>query len=212
MIISVSGKMCSGKDTFAQIIKEIDHSYQIKHFADKLKEVASTLLGVPVGKFYDQDFKATELPSEWSTFIPQRHNGKEVEPMEIPMTVREFLQKLGTEAIRDGIHTNAWVNSLMSGYKDMCLEWDEEGNSVRSGKPNWIIADTRFPNEIQAVIDQGGILVRIERDKRSTINADHPSETALDDFKDWDFVIDNNGSLEDLRMKAEGLLNIVNRK
>jgi hypothetical protein len=32
------------------------------------------------------------------------------------MSVRKLLQKLGTEAMRDGLHTNVWCNALFSDY------------------------------------------------------------------------------------------------
>ena len=42
----------------------------------------------------------------------------------------------------------------------------------------------------------GGIKNRLKRDK-SRIDY-HISETALDDYKEWDLVIDNNSTKEDL--------------
>ena len=34
----------------------------------------------------------------------------------------------------------------------------------------------------------------------------HPSETALDDYKEWDYVIDNNGSLSELILKVKQIM------
>lgn len=173
MIIGISGRIGSGKDTLAQFIREIDPSYEVKKFAYKLKQVASLLTGVPVEKFEDQEFKKQQMPSEWG------------------MTYREFLQKLGTDAIRDGLHTNAWVNSLMAEYKI-------DGHAGPMQYPNWLITDVRFPNEAVAVKQYGGILVRINRFYDPNENNLHPSETALDDYP-FDKVIDNRGTLADLR-------------
>jgi ABC-type glutathione transport system ATPase component len=83
-IITISGVSGSGKDEVRKIIqKYITPSNKRINFADKLKQTASILLGVDVKKFEDQDFKNSYL-MDWG------------------MTVREFLQKLGTEAIRNG--------------------------------------------------------------------------------------------------------------
>jgi hypothetical protein len=119
------------------------------------------------------------------------------------MTVRTFLQKLGTEAMRDGLHTNVWVNALFADYKPFVKEWDELGNGTLVQYPNWIITDMRFPNEMEAVEQRKGITIRVVRP--GTITGEHPSETALDDAY-FDHVISNNGSLEDLVEKVKQIL------
>lgn len=181
MIIGISGRIGSGKDTFARFIQEQDPSWQVKKFAGKLKDVASLLTGVPVEKFEDQEFKKQQMPSEWG------------------MTYREFLQRLGTDAIRDGLHTNAWVNALIADYKLGC------GDKY----PNWLITDVRFPNEAAAVKTYGGVMVRITRGNETPNDPNlHPSETGLDDY-DFDVVIENKGTLEELNSKARLFLNII---
>ena len=73
---------------------------------------------------------------------------------------------------------------------------------------NWIITDVRFPNEAQAIKDRGGILIRINRDNGTRaidVNA-HLSETALDDYDGFDYVIDNDSdSVRDLIDKVKQL-------
>lgn len=108
------------------------------------------------------------------------------------MTVRQFLQELGTDSCRNGLHPNTWVNALMADY--MCVPADLAPNGWDC--PNWIITDTRFPNEASAIKDKGGILLKVTRPGVGPIN-DHPSETALNQWK-FDYEIQNNGSLEDL--------------
>ena len=81
------------------------NSWQIKKFAGKLKQIAGILTGIHVEKFEDQEFKKTEMDDVWAI------NG-------MPITIRQFLQRLGTEAIRDNLHSNAWVNALLADYKD----------------------------------------------------------------------------------------------
>ena len=131
------------------------------------------------------------------------------------MTVREFLQKLGTDAMRNGLHEHVWVNAFWSDYKKPI----ELGHSPRDNNfkyPNWIITDVRFPNEAQSVKDRDGLMIRINRPNplieagaqgdekaREYITEkfkklEHPSETGLDDYDDFDYVINNSGTLEDL--------------
>jgi hypothetical protein len=171
MIIGISGYSGSGKDLVGTIIQEISlNKWHVKKWAGKLKTIASILTGIPIEKFEDQEFKKTDLGPEWN------------------MTVRDFLQKLGTDAVRDGLHKNTWVNATLVDY---------------TPDANWIITDTRFPNEAEAIKKAGGIVVRINRPGVQPINP-HPSETSLDDWE-FDAVINNDGDVADIVHKV-GLL------
>lgn len=206
-LIGVSGKMGSGKDTVGKIIQEIDGTWEIKKYAYKLKQIASLLTGIPIEKFEDQSFKETELGEEWGTWIPYFIGSRS--SILRKMTVRKFLQLLGTDAIRNGLHTNTWENALFADYK--LQHFGIEYGTTESGEripvkgfetyPKWVITDCRFPNEAEAVKKRGGVLVRIERET-STKNNDHPSETALDLWK-FDQVIKNNGTLDQLKQEVE---------
>ena len=122
------------------------------------------------------------------------------------MTVREFLQKLGTDALRSGLHDNTWVNALMSEYTPIAENWDSDGNTTVESYPNWIITDTRFPNEAQAIKDKGGKIIRINRKGVKPIN-NHPSEVGLDNW-DFDAIIYNNGSIDELIESVKVVMNI----
>jgi hypothetical protein len=232
MIIGVNGYIGSGKDTVGSIIqslfakdygvyktqfdfiqggnwiKEQQSGWQIKKFAGKLKQIASLLTGIPVEKFEDQEFKKTNLGPEWDVLV--RAAGKRQDglfgngKMEIKkMTVREFLQKLGTDAVRDGLHVNTWVNALMCDYNPKGFKYkgvDKEEIKGEWEYPNWIITDTRFPNEAKAIKDKGGIVIRVVRGEASPTV--HVSETALDSW-DFDHVIYNNGTIEELIKKVQ---------
>lgn len=216
MIIGVNGKIGSGKDTVGRMIQYLTSEYrdkysfadwrdrvenynsntyspwEIKKFAGKLKQTVSLLTGIPVEKFEDQEFKKTNLGPEWDT---------ELEYV-IPMTVREFLQKLGTEAMREGLHTNVWVNALFADYK-IFNEPSMYPNGGGGKEPNWIITDMRFPNEMEAVELREGVTIKVVRSGTSV--GTHPSETALDDAK-FDYVIINDGTIEDLIEKVREVL------
>lgn len=225
MIIGINGKIGSGKDTVGKIIQylqchntgeitiqdvmsnpehewwlEEQSKFEIKKFAGKLKEVASLLTGIDIEDFEDQEFKKSHLGSEWGTVRSNPLNAvpvfEDVQFNEL-MSVREFLQKLGTEAMREGLHTNVWVNALFADYKPPKMS--------QYNPSNWIITDMRFPNELEAVVERKGITIRVVRP--GTTTGTHASETALDDAY-FDHVISNNGTIEDLVEKVKQILTI----
>ena len=179
MIIGISGKAGSGKDTAAKMLEVLyanpDISYedfankkyknfadiQIVHFADSLKETTQVLFRI----------------GEWET---NTQEGKKTTINWIGKTVRELLQGIG-QGLRDAIDFDIWVKILFANT---------------NGWSNYIIADVRYPNEVKAIKERNGILLRIDRKGAGAGN--HSSETALDDYKEWDVHIENNGSIENL--------------
>lgn len=238
MIIGLSGYAGSGKDAVAKIIQyinmkenpsnitleeavndkdcefiiDLQSGWEIRKFSYLLKKMASLLTGYDVDKFEDQEFKNTLLGKEWGTVSDNPLNAispfRDVEFIQL-MSVREFLQKLGTDAVRNGLHTNAWVNAAMVGYVPRNLGWDANGSPVMVDR-NWIFTDCRFPNEAQAIKDRGGVIIRIDRSGVKPVN-DHPSETALDDW-DFDYKIYNASDLKSLSQTVEILLNKINKQ
>lgn len=182
MIIGISGRMGTGKDTLADMILKLKPEFEKKAFADKLKEIANLLTGIPIEKFNSQSFKLENMPKEWDWFN---------DPQD-PMKVREFLQSLGTDAIREGLHDDAWVIALMAQYKI------EEPNEIL---PNWVVADIRFPNEAEAIRKKDGILIRIN--KKTMKPNHHDSELAMNDYGNWNEIYDNDKGLEELENFAK---------
>ena len=118
------------------------------------------------------------------------------------------MQYVGTNLLRNQLHPEIWVNSLMSEYK---AKWVPTGDSVAEEDvslekkyPNWIITDMRFPNELEAVKKRGGITIRVNRNLEESKNQ-HESETELDNAE-FDYVIDNNGTIEELIEKVREIL------
>lgn len=132
-------------------------------------------------------------------------------------TYREFLQELGTNVFRNWI-LNIHVNATFSTWKPVPVPIKDTKISGWGGKkgelevqkevwPKWFITDMRFPNELVGVKERDGITIRINREtsdilKERRLRPEHESETALDDYKDWDAIIDNNGTIEDLYQQA----------
>lgn len=221
MIIGLSGYAGSGKDLVGKIIqylasgapqanikfenwdgqrlwgeKASTTNWEIKKWAFKLKQIASILTGIPQEMFEDQEFKKTFLPEEWNYEFAIPFSGPEFTTVQRQMTVRQFLQDLGTDALRDGLHTNVWVNALMADYRPSKMS---ERNPSK-----WIITDCRFPNEAEAVKERGGLMIRIDRPGIAPIN-DHPSETRLDNYP-FDYRIANASDIPSLIQTVEVIL------
>lgn len=204
--------------------------WKIKKFADKLKDIVCILLSCTRQQLEDKNFKEKELGKEWWyfkyndwEFIPYSEYDDKVKddivfksPL-IKLTPRLLLQLIGTECMRNIIHPDTWVNALMSEYKAKWVPTGdsvaEEDVSVEKVYPNWIITDMRFPNELKAIIDRGGITIRINRpvlnetayEKAYRETHEHESERALDTAT-FDYVIDNTGSIKELIEKVREIL------
>lgn len=212
-LISISGLAGSGKDTVGQIIQwltsdmskldnftfeewlkfskeDYEHEWEIKKFATPLKHIATILTGVPFKSWEDQEFKKQYMGDEWG------------------MTYREFLQNLGTDAIRNGLHKEVWVNALFSRFKEVKIMFRGKVSKVLLPYPNWIITDTRFKNELKAVKDRNGITIKVERpdmySSQSTLLA-HSSETDLDNIE-FDYVIINDAGISELIKKVKEII------
>ncbi len=211
--------------------QEWENDWEIKKFAAKLKQCLSIILNIPLEDLEKEEVKSSVLGNEWSKIkhdcakcdYSQRDSDEYVCMADIsvdcpdntntyiPITVRQFLQELGTDVCRQ-IHPNTWVNALFVDYK---AELNDAYNpNAEPEYPNWIITDVRFPNEAEAIKERGGIVIRINRlnstsqDGHTYIckhDRTHPSETALDDYK-FDYVVENNSTIEDLIEKIKQIL------
>jgi hypothetical protein len=220
MIIGLAGRAGSGKDTVATIVQELypDLSWQIKGFADKLRQVASLLTGIPAEEMKKQEVKERILWAEWDYTKEVSQPWESRKTVNAGMSVRAMLQKLGTDAIRDGLHENAWVNALMVDYKvdDNILMFNPRygppyPKNLGTGKyPNWLIPDTRFPNELEAITSRGGICIRVVRPNNPYPKSDHISETALDGVELLTII--NDGNLDQLKLRVQEVFDpIVHR-
>lgn len=239
MIIGINGKINSGKDLTGKIIQilisntkvkpdftindVLNNEYglfpysgwQIKKFADKLKDIVCLLLNCTRQQLEDREFKEKELGEEWwfNHILPEHGFGTKLVNWDgkltpQKMTPRLLLQLLGTECGRNIIHPNIWVNVLMSEYisKSVQVGTTPENLKWEDEYPNWIITDLRFPNELEAIKNRDGISIKIKRhisipavgySPDGPVIVEHESETALNNHT-FDYTIFNNGTIEQL--------------
>ena len=200
---------------------DVEDGFVVKKFADKLKQIVCILLNCTREQLEDREFKDIVLGEEWWYFkcihfsepgslVPyEGHLSKLKSPHWelIKPTPRIILQLLGTEAGRNIIHPNIWINALMSVYKDKYAKSTWWGRHPKY--PDWIITDMRFPNELMAVNKFNAITIRVNSNFNYTnapaLNEDngkapvveHESETALD-HENFKYTIQNNAGIAEL--------------
>lgn len=107
---------------------------------------------------------------------------------------RKFLQWIGTEWGRS-IDENVWIRLAINRVNDLNTN-------------NVYITDVRFPNEFQAVKENGFICIKITRDKVNKErvgngSCNHESEQSLSDINDWDAIVHNNDTVADFYKRLE---------
>jgi hypothetical protein len=108
---------------------------------------------------------------------------------------RQFLQYIGTEWARKK-NDSVWINLLLE--------------SILFENGNIFISDLRFRNEFNVIDKKGFVTVLIIRDASQQLN--HESENSLDgDDVKWNYIIRNNGTLEEFYEKLDRLVAIINK-
>lgn len=188
LVIGLSGRKQSGKDTFAERLV-LAHGFTRVAFADPMRAAAlalDPLIPVNGGMARLSDLVAAH---GWD-------HAKEAH-----FEVRRTLQRLGTEMGRELFGEGFWVSQAMEVI-------DRTPGPV-------VVTDVRFPNEADAIFGDAGVVIRIERPGLPATDL-HPSETALEHHAAqwamrfpvpfWSAVVVNNGSVEDLHQKADTLI------
>jgi len=190
-VVGVFGNKQHGKDTFAGLVdKHVRHTLKqrtkVFALADPLKECAIHLLGMPRSAAIGEGIPREErerLREEWVAY------GK---------TARQWLQWVGTE-LRDQIDKDLWIDHAI----DTVIADDR-------GTHKFILTDCRFYHEHQNLFLKltrlcvGFTTVRIHR-PGVLVNLDHASESEVASMDDemFDYVVVNDGGLEQLDMKAK---------
>jgi hypothetical protein len=196
LIIGFSGKKRVGKDAAADAVKS--YGFVEDAMASPIKTISREVFRLS----YEQLYGAK----------------KEVEDEFWGLSPREIMQKVGTDFARSAFNEEVWVDSFRRRMQD-------------TDHSRIVITDVRFPNEVEAIHDLGGQVIRIcrprkEPDLNSTIKAlvgqfprlsqyfgtqYHPSETALDNYEDFDLRLLNDGTLAEYRYAVKSITKIILR-
>jgi hypothetical protein len=220
MIVGICGFIGSGKDTIADYLVGFE-GYRRDSFAGTLKDAVAAVFGWDRELLEGRTPEARAWREQVDTWWAER--------LEMPtLTPRWVLQYWGTEVCRRGFHDDIWIAAL-------------EARLLRRSD-NTVISDVRFPNEIQSIRNSGGKIIWVKRgtlpewyDLAVQVNAGprgpyhsgggglalaqqrlteygvHVSETAWVGT-DFDYVIDNNGTIEDLYNQIKQILSELNQE
>lgn len=199
----------SGKDSVADYIIKNYPNWEKDSFAGTLKDAVSAIFGwdrkMLAGETPEDRVKREEKDDYWS------------EKLGFDVTPRNILQKFGTECVRNHFHKNIWVDSLHKKLID--------------SEKNIIITDCRFKNEINMLKSKGAVFIRIERppfpnwfktvqklNNGNSLNFEelqvkipelrevHQSEVDWIGYDNPDYILENDGTLEDLYVKVDEIM------
>ena len=185
-IIALTGVANSGKDLTAEMMtnkmrrRDPDVKLRSLSFASPIKEAVSAILGCRIEDFDDRNFKEGSLIDS---------HGLDTSP-------RKMMQLMGDQYARQMIDKDIWIKIAQQRLE----------TAKAQGVDYMFITDLRYNNEQDWVLDNGGVVVCIERNDAVPV-AYHESEAGL--AKPPCYVIYNNGSIEDLRMEVAEMTTIL---
>lgn len=173
MILGLGHSSRVGKDTAALALCR-DLSYKRVAFADPLRELALQADPLVTSSVMATNVGAGKGHLSWVVHGLTWEGAKDSYP-----EVRKFLVNLG-EGARKVFGDDFWVQQALRNVK--------KGDRV-------VFSDVRYPNEAEAIHKLGGKLIRVDRPGASPQGS---SDHALDDYMDWDLVVPNGGTVQDL--------------
>jgi hypothetical protein len=199
LVIGIVGNIGSGKDTIAHYLTQF-HDFNQLSFASSLKDAVANVFG------WDRELLEGRTPEsrEWREEVDSYWSKRLSMPT---LTPRWVLQHWGTELARKHFHDDIWIASLE--------------NKISKADTNIVISDCRFPNEIQAIRELGGYIIRVQRGELPEWYRDaelaltgsivginslqakniHASEWSWIGTK-YDILINNDGTVDDLYGKV----------
>lgn len=185
MLIGITGKAGSGKDTAFRFIKEWAESEgrpaRRDAFADRLKLSVARLFHPEIG-MEDALRWCNAIKHDGTVIVWGGHNPDDT-TTRIQIDGRTLLQRYGTEAHRDVFGYDFWISAVISQYDPAEI---------------MVVTDVRFDNEAHAIRDKGGEVWHILRTRNVNVEDTHASEQPISaDLVDHCIV--NDGSLDHLR-------------
>lgn len=178
-VIALTGHKGAGKDTIAALVYDlIGPSVRTIAFADPIKTQIMKFFDLANTHQYDL-FKRTDVEYQLSDHLRHSVSGRHI-VREIGMLMRSYNTFQFTEYVKDEI--NADPKSL------------------------WVITDLRFDNEYLLVKSFSGKIVKVFMPHESHKDM-HITERGFDDEL-CNYVIQNDGTIEDLKEKVKNVLQL----
>lgn len=191
LVVGIKGPKFSGKDTFATMLLEENsknddpvpmHAFA---FAYMLKKTCGMVFHLSHEQLHGSKEEKEAVDPRWDK------------------SGRELMQLWGTEIGR-AIDSQVWV-------KNLNLQIESWAKGIKGGSSTAValVTDCRFLNEAAYVRSEGGLIIEIQRDDAFTgLLEGHASEIEMREIR-ADLLVDNNGTLEDLRESAQTVLEVL---
>lgn len=191
--IAITGKANTGKNTLSRMLAKqlAPNLTSTLAFADPIKEMIKIMFPeVPRKHLYGSSaFRKEAIPGAFK-------DGK-------PLTIRQCLIDMGTGMGRS-YKESVWLDNFDYRFD----------KAIKNKFPNLVIVtDVRFRNEFDHLKNKQFYMIRLLRDsKEAPIN--HVSETSQVEIDDSEFnyVLDNNGTLLDLKNKVSEIVGQLKQK
>jgi len=185
-LILITGKIGVGKTTVTNMLVNT-HNYHEESFATPLKNFALSL-----GFNYNEVYGTQKQKLEKNKFYN--------------ISGREFLQRFGTDVIRE--IPDKIPNMNFNNYS--LLTRALECKIVNNTNSKIVVSDGRFEDEINLIKKYNGIIIKVVRDKNEHSAPDHINSHISEslDIKE-DFIIDNNGCYAELEQNVHNLIKII---
>jgi dephospho-CoA kinase len=203
ILIGVTGKARSGKDTFSEMLAEEFYNtsktrFVLMAYAQELKLRVQRDFDLTYDQLWgdQKEIEDKRYNKAWvNNMVAGRRGTDEIESPY--WTPREILQSYG-EFYRS-VDSQFWVNNLFRTITDKEYK-------------NVIVTDVRHPNEATPIIDRNGFIIKVtsERTEKEQIHgASHISEVAMDNFEHIDFHVKNDEGLDELRQTAKTVATFI---
>lgn len=209
MIVGISGFIGCGKSTVANWLTD-EHNFRKDSFATSLKDACAFIFDWPRDMIEGDTKESREWREQVDTWWAQKLGIENFSP-------RLAMQLVGTDSLRNHFNEGIWFLTL-------------ENRIRKNPEQHVVISDVRFPNEVEFIKNQGGILLRVNRGPTpvwyetaimansgnsiakevmlKTYSQAHSSEWSWVGSK-YDFELNNNGTLETLKEQVEMIISKI---
>ena len=201
------------------------HDWKIKKFATKLKQITCMMLGCTMEQLEDQDFKASLLPAQWQNesqdltyrwFLQTLGTESTREIINSHFWINGLFVDYKSKSVNwdaDGNDTVRefpnWIITDLRFYNEYRAVKIHSGITIRVNREKedkyYYLSEFCTLDELRETIRQQTGEYPLYEYCKNFLVPEHKSETALDDVQ-FDYVIDNNGTIDELIEKVHLIL------